>query len=88
MTETCEMTRSGLIGKAAGSAKEFAGEMIGSDELARAGRHQQARSEGRLREDRFVAEIEDVMLENDVAEADAGPAHERDRERAELTRAA
>ena len=54
MTETREMTRGALIGKVAGSAKEFAGELTGNDELARAGRIQQARSEGRLPEDRFV----------------------------------
>ena len=42
MTETREMTRGALIGKVAGSAKEFAGEVTGNDELARAGRIQQA----------------------------------------------
>ena len=86
MTETREMTRGALIGKVAGSAKEFAGEVTGNDELARAGRIQQARSEGRLPEDRFVAEVDGVMLENDVAEAEAESADEH--ERAELRRAA
>jgi uncharacterized protein YjbJ (UPF0337 family) len=87
MTETTELTRSGLIGKVAGSAKEFAGELTGNDGLARAGRHQQARSEGRLAEegdgrlaeDRFVVEVENEMLENDLDEAEAEPAYEGDR---------
>ena len=43
--KTTERTSGGLVGKAAGKAKELAGETLGNEELAREGRLQQAQGD-------------------------------------------
>jgi uncharacterized protein YjbJ (UPF0337 family) len=45
MSEEPEVTREGLFEKLAGKAKEAAGELVGNDALAEAGRKEQADAE-------------------------------------------
>ncbi len=56
MSEEPEVTREGLFEKLAGKAKEAAGELVGNDDLAEAGREEQARAEADPDSEEPVAE--------------------------------
>lgn len=62
--ETGERTAGGMVGRLAGKAKELAGELTNNDQLARAGRLQQARGDAE-------AEAAEARRDADLAETGA-----------------
>ena len=76
--ETSEKTSSGLVGKAAGKAKELAGELTDNDHLAREGRLQQSQIDAAAEAHRELAEATRVEEQAKLSREQAETSRERE----------